>query len=195
MTYAQASEQVFWQRRTHCRRWRCLTGKPVQKFRRHVRYVVNVRRPGRGRRHSGSGFGGHRGRRSYVIAQDDVWAYFGARRKGSGRGAGAGHGRKRNPRGIDGQVMTCCVCNSEEQVAAKCPQGQGGGRGSGWSGLPSATFHVSEGRQAAGRPALTWSGRGADDDVDGPLASVFRELGSVSDDYTYMAAQAEDVPM
>ncbi|MFM7988891.1 MAG: hypothetical protein ACKPKO_57225, partial [Candidatus Fonsibacter sp.] len=37
MTDAQASEHVFWQYRYHRRKWRRLTGKPVWRFRRHVR--------------------------------------------------------------------------------------------------------------------------------------------------------------
>ena len=87
--------------------------------------------------------------------------------------------------------MTCRICNSEEHFAAKCPQGQGGGRGSGSSGMPSATFHVPEGRQVVGRRALTWSGLGTDEDVEGPLARLFRELGTTPEDQSYMVTQGE----
>ena len=141
VTYEQASEHVFWQYRTHRRRWTRLTAKPARRFRRHVRYFV--KRRGKGRRfRSGFGFGGHRGRRSYVVTQDDIRAYLGDRGKGSGLGNGKRHGRLRNPRGRDGQVMTFRICNSEAYFGAKCPHGQGGGRGSGSSGMPSATFRV-----------------------------------------------------
>ena len=64
----------------HRRRWRRLTGKPVRRFRRSVRFVVKRRGQGKGRHH-GFGFGGHRGRRSYVVTQDDIRAYLGSRGK------------------------------------------------------------------------------------------------------------------
>ena len=66
MSDAQASEHVFWQYRMHRRRWRRLTGIPVRRFRRSVRFLVKRRGQCKGRHH-GFGFGGHRGRRSYVV--------------------------------------------------------------------------------------------------------------------------------
>ena len=186
MTDAQASEHVFWQYRYHRRKWRRLTGKPVRRFRRHVRYFVKRRGKGRGRYQS-YGFG-HRGRRSFIVTQDDVRAYLNARGKGAGRGSGKGHGRRRNPRGRDGQVMTCRVCNSEEPFAARCPQRKGGGRGASGSSIPNPTFHVSEGRQAEGQSS--WNYVRPDDDVDGPLATICQELGTLGDDHTFMAIQA-----
>ena len=128
MTDQHASEHVFWQYRVHRRRWRRLTGKPVRRFRRHVRYFVKRQGKGKGRSQGGFAFGGFR-RRSYVVTQDDIRAYLGSRGKGSGRGSGKGHGRKRNPKGRDGQTMTCRICNSEEHFAARCLQGEGGGKG------------------------------------------------------------------
>ena len=71
MTDQQASEHVFWQYRMHRRRWRRLTGKPVRRFRRHVRHFVKRRGKGKGRSQGGFGFGGFR-RRSYVVTQDDI---------------------------------------------------------------------------------------------------------------------------
>ena len=44
MTDQQASEHVFWQYRMHRRRWRRLTGKPVRRFRRHVRHFCQAKR-------------------------------------------------------------------------------------------------------------------------------------------------------
>ena len=117
MSDAQGFEHVFWQYRMHRRRWRRLTGRPVRIFRRSVRFFVKRRGKGKGRHH-GFGFGGHRGRRSYVVTQDDIRAYLGSRGKGAGRGSGKGHGRKRNPRGRDGHAMTCRVCNSEEHFCS-----------------------------------------------------------------------------
>jgi hypothetical protein len=84
--------------------------------------------------------------------------------------------------------MTCRICNSEEHFAARCPQGKGGGKG---SGLPSATFHVAESRQAAGR--LTWPGMNPDTEVDGPLALLVRDLGTNAH-HVFMAAH-EQMPM
>ena len=43
--------------------------------------------------------------------------------------------------------------------------------------LPSATFHVSEIRQAERR--LIWSDIASDDDADGPLSAIFRKLSTV----------------
>ena len=70
--------------------------------------------------------------------------------------------------------MTCIICNSEENFAARCPQGAGGGKG---SGLPSATFHAAESRQVAGQ--LTWPGMNPDEEVDGSLALLIRDLGTM----------------
>ena len=139
----------------HRRRWRRLTGKPVRIFRRSVRFFVKTSR-----------------KKAKDVTTDsdsvvtvDVVHTSSLRtmsaptsvheEKGAGRGSGKGHGRKRNPRGCDGNVMTCRVCNSEEHFAARCPQGKGGGNGAG-SSFPSATFHVAEGRQAASH--LAWHG-------------------------------------
>ena len=72
----------------HRRRWRRLTGKPVRRFRRHVRYFVTRRDKGKGRHHDGLGFGGHLGRRSYAVTQEDIRAYLGSRGQGSGRSTG-----------------------------------------------------------------------------------------------------------
>ena len=189
LTDAQASEHVFWQYRTHRRRWRRLTGKPVRRFRRHVRYFVKRRGKGKGQRH-GFGFGGRR--RSYVVTQDGIRAYLGARGKGGARGSGRGHGRKRNPRGRDGTVMTCRICNSEELVGAKCTQGQG--RGAGAAQPPAfPAFHalasMSESRRVAGQ--LTWQGVGGDDSVDVPLAPSLQELTTAGEDHIFMAESAE----
>ena len=183
LTDAQASEHVFWQYRTHRRRWRRLTGKPVRRFRRHVRYFVKRRGKGKGQRH-GFGFGGRR--RSYVVTQDGIRAYLGARGKGGARGSGRGHGRKRNPRGRDGTVMTCRICNSEELVGAKCTQGQG--RGAGAAQPPAfPAFHalasMSESRRVAGQ--LTWQGVGGDDSVDVPVAPSLQELTTAGEDHIF----------
>ena len=91
-------------------------------------------------------------------------------------------------KGRDGTTMTCRICNSEEHFAARCPQGKGGDKG---SGLPSATFHVAESRQASGQ--LTWPGMIPDEEVDGPLALLIRDLGAYAD-HAFMATH-EQAPM
>ena len=48
--------------------------------------------------------------------------------KGKGKGKrrsfkkGHGKGRRTNPRGRDGQIMTCSICGSESHFRAECPQ-------------------------------------------------------------------------
>jgi hypothetical protein len=66
--------------------------------------------------------------------------------------------------------MTWRICKSEEHFAARCPQGTGGGKLACPSGFLSATFHVAEGRQAAGH--LTWHGLETGAESDGPLARL-----------------------
>ena len=39
-----------------------------------------------------------------------------------GKGSGKGFGRRRNPRGRDGQIMRCSICGSEEHLRRVCPQ-------------------------------------------------------------------------
>ena len=129
MTDAEASEYIYWQYRTAKRRWRRVAQRPVRKFR---RYAKRFRRKGKGKGSKGFGFG-KSGRPHFLAQNDEVLAYL----KGSGKGkrshtSGKGFGRRKNPRGRDGQIMKCRVCNSEEHFAARCPQrNSSGATGSG----------------------------------------------------------------
>ena len=151
MSDARASELVFGQNRTRRRRWGRVTGKLVRRLRRRARCFVKRRAKGIGQ---GYGFGfGHRMRgRAYVVTQDDITAYLVSRGKGHGSGTGKG------PRSEAKSARTRWTCydlpffNSEEQVAARGPQGKGGEHGS----ALTQTFHVTKGQQAEGR--LLWLG-------------------------------------
>ena len=81
---------------------------------------------------SGKGSSNFRRRRRtvYPVTVDEMTAYLNQKGKGRSRATtGKGHGRKRNPRGRDGQVMKCRECGSEEHFAARCPTGKGAGQG------------------------------------------------------------------
>eukprot|EP00969_Alexandrium_andersonii_P321585 14208984-Alexandrium_andersonii.AAC.1 len=58
----------------------------------------------------------------------DVQSYVAGRGKGKGEGSGLGHGRRKNPKGSDGQIMKCRICQSEDHCARNCPRGKGQGK-------------------------------------------------------------------
>ena len=125
------------------------------------------------------------------------WRYRYHRRKwrcltGSRHGSGKEHGRRRNPRDRAGQVMTCRLCDSEEHFAAHCPLGNKGGPSTGRPSDLSPTFHVSEGRQAAGQPALTWSGFRRRRGRGRALGHTLPRAWNNSGDQAFMVAQGED---
>lgn len=88
-----------------------------------------------------------------------VFSYFGS--KGKTKGTGKGKGRRGNPIGTDGKVMTCSICKSEQHFRAQCPQNT-----------------QTEGRQAASyaaykdAPSLTNSG---------PLQKLFNFMAIVNE--------------
>eukprot|EP00969_Alexandrium_andersonii_P220878 9755684-Alexandrium_andersonii.AAC.1 len=51
------------------------------------------------------------------LASVDVQAYMAGRGKGTGKGSGLGHGRRENPKGSDGLIMKCRICQSEDHFA------------------------------------------------------------------------------
>ena len=127
--------------------WRRFTGKPVRKFRRHVR------------RHLVKGKGKGKGKgRGFFWTQDDVQVFI----KGKGKGhrshtSGRGFGRKRNPRGRDGSTMKCHACGSEERFIRDCPvKGKDKGPPSG-SGMPFSglAFGPGEGSPTAAEASMT----------------------------------------
>ena len=110
MTNQQADEYLFGRYQDAKRRWRRFTGKPV----RHLRKVF---------RRKGKGKGKGKGSRSFLNLSETLEqsAYFKGKGKG-GRSSGKGFGRRMNPKGRDGEVLKCSVCNSMYHLRARCPQ-------------------------------------------------------------------------
>ena len=160
MNDAEASEHVFLQYRRAKRRWRRMTQKPVRRFRRLDRRLSK----GKGK---GKAFG--KGKPSF-LSSTEGHVYL----KGKGKGkrfhtSGKGFGRRKNPRGRDGQVMRCRICNSDEHFAAKCPRAgaqQGGGGGSSSSGPGPHMFAQTQ------------------EHSSGPLADLLRDIPD-SDERSY----------
>ena len=109
------ANEIYYDYKMAKQRWRRFSGKPPRKYRKS-----NVRR----------GQGPHRlQRNSYRNSYASFLppsAFAGG--KGGGKGKGKGGARK-NPRGKDGQVLTCAKCGSDSHLWRECPQG--GGKG-GW---------------------------------------------------------------
>ena len=158
----------------------------MRKFRRAVKKFAKARYPqqyGR-RRPGGGGF-----RRTYVTDQD-IEAYLGQKGKGGRKGSGKGHGRKGNPRGKDGKIMKCRICESEEHFAAKCPQNRGGKGGGAVPPPPTMSTMLNDpatgGQQAEGSAwPMFWHMLAQADEPqpqapedEGPLSSL---LNSVND--------------
>ena len=77
--------------------------------------------------------------------------FFGGRGKGKGKRSSAkGKGRRTNPRGYDGQIMTCDICGSESHFRAQCPQNSGGARPSGSGGAPAFGGYQADAGPLAG---------------------------------------------
>ena len=110
MTNQQADEYLFGRYQDAKRRWRRFTGKPV----RHLRKVF---------RRKGKGKGKGKGSRSFLNLSETLEqsAYFKGKGKG-GRSSGKGFGRRMNPKGRDGEVLKCSICNSMYHLRARCPQ-------------------------------------------------------------------------
>ena len=139
LSEAEATEQIYLRYRRAKRTWRRFTGRPVRKFRRHIKRHAYFRKgKGRGRKGKGKGKGHSRpSTGGFMWTRDDTLAYL----KGKGKAdrmhtSGKGFGRRRNPKDKHGNVMKCRICNSEEHFAAKCPN-KGSGKG---AGPPSGFF-------------------------------------------------------
>ena len=140
---AEAAEQLFYQYRTARRTWRRFTGKPVRRFRRT--FKKNFFKRGKGKGHPrGRGRGPSRG---LFFTNDDVQVFLKGRGKGHrSQSFGKGHGRRKNPKGRDGEIMKCRICNSDEHLMAKCPRNtnpSGQGRGTSSSSAPSSFAGVA----------------------------------------------------
>ena len=148
LTPAEASERAFLNYRFQKKTWRRLTKKPVRRVRRFVRknysrsssYRPQRRTPGRSSSNyrsyhfgsKGKGKGKNKGKGSFTFhTADDMNVYL----KGQGKGnrahtTGMGHGRTGNPKGSDGQPITCHGCGSTEHLVARCPNNtKGAGKG------------------------------------------------------------------
>ena len=141
MNDTEAAEQLFYQYRKARRTWRRFTGKPVRRFRRD--FKKNFYKRGKGKGHPrGRGRGPTRG---LFFTNDDVQVFLKGRGKGNrAQTFGKGHGRCKNPKGRDGEIMKCRICNSDEHLMAKCPNNpQGHGRGASSSSAPTSFAGVT----------------------------------------------------
>ena len=145
MTEPEAAEFIFLQYRKYRRKWRRFQRKPVRRFRRMYRKVIRRRRT----KGKGKGFGfGKRGKGFSFLSEEydnsfdpyeETLAYLRGKGKGHRAGSsGKGFGRRKNPKGRDGQVMRCRICNSDEHFAARCPRAGQGGQ----PGAPPPTLFV-----------------------------------------------------
>lgn len=109
MSPQEADEWLFWQYAEAKRKWRHHTGKPVRALRRVLR------RKGKGK-----------GKHAFydIAATLQQSAFFKGKGKGN-RTSGKGFGRRINPKGRDGQVLKCSICQSVYHLRAKCPQRSG----------------------------------------------------------------------
>jgi len=149
---ADAAEQIYLRYRRAKRTWRRFTGRPVRKFRRHIKRHAYFRK-GKGRGRKGKGKGSKSSTGGFMWTRDDTLAYL----KGKGKSnrahtSGKGFGRRRNPKDKHGNVMKCRICNSEEHFAAKCPN-KGGGKGAGPSGFFQHASAPSGGGSHCAAPA------------------------------------------
>ena len=136
MSDENAAQHMYLIYRRHKRMWRRFTGRPVRKFRRtfkrHLKHTYPQRfRPfGRSHGHKGAKGGGKRSgprQRMFWTADEALVFLKGKGKGGKSHSSGKGHGRRRNPRGKDGETMKCHKCGSEEHLQRECPQNGGGG--------------------------------------------------------------------
>ena len=124
-----------------------------RKFRAFTRQPGRSKGRGKGRGKKGRSKGS-KGKHAFMQYSDDYeqqqydqYAYDGDGYdqvyKGS-KSKGSGKGRRRNPVGPDGKVMTCSGCESEEHFIRNCPKGPGKGKGSSSSGKSKGSAFVAE---------------------------------------------------
>ena len=110
MNNGQVDEYLFGRYQHAKRRWRRFSGKPVRAIRR------TLRKKGKGK--GSKGGLGHAYLNINEVLQN---SYFKGKGKG-GNSSGKGFGRRINPKGRDGEVMKCSICQSQYHLRAKCPQ-------------------------------------------------------------------------
>ena len=131
------------------------------------------------------------------MTHDGTIAYLGSKGKGKGRSStGKGLGRRKNPRGRDGTIVTCRVCGSDDHFQARCPQkGSGQGSSSGPGGPP--TFHTTvEGHQSESSGTwanAAWHGLVAgNEEPEGPLTRMLAEVENFGTSEQAFVAHTED---
>ena len=113
----QIDEAIFWAYRQAKRQWRRHMHKPTRRVRKFVRTKGKGKGKGRGK-----------SRFAFLEQMGDLEydnTYFGGKGKSKGkrRSGGKGKGRRTNPRGRDGRIMTCSICGAEDHFRAECPRG------------------------------------------------------------------------
>ena len=132
MTQEEAAEHIYMQHSQAKRTWRRFTGRPVRRFRRHLKF--HKRRKGKGEGRSKAKRGG------FTWTQGDALAYLKGKGKGHRlRSTGKGFGRRKNPRDRNGNLMKCHNCGSEDRLVARCPQ-KGRGKGGKTKGIDFTAF-------------------------------------------------------
>ena len=136
----QIDSHLFWAYSESKRRWR----KHMQKPTRHVRRFVK-RKYGKGKGKRGA----HRFHWVNELNDEDYDSiFFGGKGKSKGRPriSNKGKGRRKNPRGRDGEVMRCHNCGADDHFAAQCPnKGKGKGGASDSSRGPMSVAYVDAG--------------------------------------------------
>lgn len=120
MTTGQVDEYLFGKYQHAKKRWRRFTGKPVRALRRVLR------RKGKGK--------GSKGGLGYAYVNINETLQQSAFYKGKGKGgnsSGKGFGRRLNPKGRDGEVLKCSICQSQFHLRARCPQRNDGSQPAG----------------------------------------------------------------
>lgn len=141
LSSAQVDEYLFGRYQHAKKRWRRFTGKPVRALRRVFR-----------KKGKGKGSKGGIGSFGYLNLNEVLQnSYYKGKGKG-GRSSGKGFGRRQNPRGRDGEIMKCSICQSTKHLRARCPQRPGGdGQGNTGGGNGSGVGQIHHTSQQGNR--------------------------------------------
>jgi len=109
----ETAENLFWAYQHAKGRYRRFLGKPVRRVRRFFR-------------RKGKGKGKSAGHYLSSLSEPEILSTFfskGPKGRGKSKGkysSGKGFGRRKNPKGPDGQIMTCRGCGSDEHFIKNC---------------------------------------------------------------------------